>query len=579
MRKISGTSRVVAGRHTALACLAGVSMAGLMAYTPLVYADEAPPGTVPTLEQLKPVQPIAKDTPASAVPDQGAMPRELGKPSDDITLDVTAYSIDDTAPAALREALPALTAPFVGKQRSYEDLVNAASAVTRFMQRELGYYLGYAYLPEQTPKDGVIRIGVLEGRLDEVILKWPDKMPVRKEVVEDYLSQLQPGAILKVRDVERVVFMINDLYGLRARFEVKSGRTPGTASLVVTPTAEARLSGRVELDMNGSRYSGEYRLTGVASVASPLGRGDNLTVSGLASTTGGLQFGLVSYATPVGRHGLKLGASASAVKYQLDKDIFQLDLHGKANAYSVFGLYPVIRSRNLNTFALATLEHKEYTDSIAGLTSDKRTRDLQLGIVGDFRDNWLTGGVNSYELNWWRGNITVKPGTLAVPNNFNKYGLGFSRLQNIINGRLLGYVRYKGQIAGDNLDTTERFGLGGASGVRAYAPGEGTADTAHLLTTELRWLPPESMFGRVAREMVFSAFYDLGVAKVRHDLEGVPSITDNTPTLGGAGFGFVWDRPQSFAFRMSLAWATQGEAVNDKKERNPRVYAVFTKSL
>ena len=79
--------------------------------------------------------------------------------------------------------------------------------------------------------------------------------------------------------------------------------------------------------------------------------------------------------------------------------------------------------------------------------------------------------------------------------------------------------------------------------------------------------------------MVFSVFYDVGFAKVRQDLEGAPSLTDNTPTLAGAGIGFVWDRPQSFAMRISLAWPTQGEAVNDKKERTPRVYAVFTKSL
>jgi hemolysin activation/secretion protein len=557
-------------------------MAWLLVQPVLVRAAEPTPeqaGAVPRIEQLKPSQPVAKDAPASALPDQSGLPKELGKPSDDITLDVTAYSVDATAPAALRNALPGLTAPFVGKQRSYEDLVNAASAVTRFMQRELGYYLAYAYLPEQSPKDGVIRIAVLEGRLDEVIVKWPDKLPVHREVIEGFLAKLKPGDILKVRDVERVVFMINDLYGVRARFEVKSGRTPGTASLVVTPQAESRLSSRVEFDINGSRYSGSTRLTAVASVASPLGRGDNLTVSGLASVTGGLKFGLVSYSTPVGSDGLKLGGSASAVKYQLDQDIFSLDLHGKATAYSVFGLYPVIRSRNLNTFALATLERKEYTDSIAGLITDKKTSDIQLGVVGDFRDNWLTGGVNSYEANWLHGRITVTPGTLSVPTTFNKYGLGFSRLQNIINGRLLGYVRYKGQLSSDNLDTTERFGLGGANGVRAYAPGEGTADSAHLLTGELRWLPPESMFGRSSREMVFSVFYDVGKARVRHDLEGLPPVNNNTPTLGGAGVGFVWDRPQSFALRMSLAWATLGEAVNDKRERTPRMYAVFTKSL
>ncbi|WP_422191109.1 ShlB/FhaC/HecB family hemolysin secretion/activation protein [Aquabacterium sp.] len=577
MGKLSGNARSWL-LCTSVACvLSQAGWAVAQGVTP-PNPNEPPAGTRPTIEQIKPELPLVKDTAVEPLP-AAAPPRELGKPSDDITLDVKAYTVDDSAPAEVRQALHGLTAPFTGAQRSYEDLVNAAAAVTRFMQRELGYYLAYAYLPEQDPKDGNVKIAILEGRLDQVILNWPEKSLVKRDVIERFLARLKPGTILKVRDVERVVFTVNDLYGVRARFEVKAGRTPGTASLVVTPQAEERVSGRVEFDINGSRYSGEYRLTGVATVASPLGLGDNLTVSGLASTTGGLKFGLVSYSVPVGSDGLKLGASASHVQYQLDKNIFTLDLHGTANAYSVFGLYPLVRSRNLNSFALATVEQKSYTDTIAGLTTDKETNDVQLGLVGDFRDNLLTGGVNAYELTWMSGKVKLKDGNLAVPSSFNKYTLGYSRLQNIINNRLLAYLRYKGQIASVNLDTTERFGVGGPSGVRAFAPGEGTADTAHLITTELRWLPPEAIFGRVSREMVFSVFYDVGFAKVRQDLEGAPSLTDNTPTLAGAGIGFVWDRPQSFAMRISLAWPTQGEAVNDKKERTPRVYAVFTKSL
>ena len=123
----------------------------------------------------------------------------------------------------------------------------------------MGYYLGYAYLPEQTPADGVVRIAVLEGRLDEVILNWPDKMPVKRAVVEAYLARLKPGEILRVRDVERVVFLVNDLHGLTARFEVKAGRTPGTATLVVTPQPERRVVSRAEIDTAGSRYSGVVR--------------------------------------------------------------------------------------------------------------------------------------------------------------------------------------------------------------------------------------------------------------------------------------------------------------------------------
>ena len=104
----------------------------------------------------------------------------------------------------------ALTASFVGKGRSYEDLINAASAVTRFLQRELGFFLGNTYLPEQAPNGGIVRIAVLEGRLDEVILNWPERIAVDRSVGEAYLARLTPGEILRMRDFERIVFLVND---------------------------------------------------------------------------------------------------------------------------------------------------------------------------------------------------------------------------------------------------------------------------------------------------------------------------------------------------------------------------------
>ena len=196
-------------------------------------------------------------------------PRELAKPEDDVHIDVVRYVVADDAPAALRAALPKITERYVGKDRSFEDLVNAAGEVTRFLQRDLGFYLGYAYLPEQTPTDGVIRIAVLEGRLDKVVLNWTDGLPVDRDVVEAYLARLQPGSILRVRDVERVVFLVNDLRGITARFEVRAGSTPGTAQLVVTPRAESVWTGKVDFDANGSRFMGVYEIGGLVQMASP----------------------------------------------------------------------------------------------------------------------------------------------------------------------------------------------------------------------------------------------------------------------------------------------------------------------
>jgi hemolysin activation/secretion protein len=541
-----------------------------------------PPGSVPTPEQLQP-RPVPAPPDASRLPPEPQVPRELGKPSEEITLDVTGYAVDARAPEALRRALPALTARYVGKGRSYEDLVNAAAAVTRFLQRELGYYLGYAYLPEQAPEGGVVRIAVLEGRLDQVILNWPDKMPVHRSVVEAYLARLKPGEILKVRDVERVVFLVNDLRGLTARFEVKSGRTPGTASLVVTAQPEARFSARAEVDSVGSRYSGVWRASLSGAIASPFGLGDGVIVNALSSFTRGLEFVIGGYTLPVGSDGLKLGLSGSYVHYKLDKDLLAgTELSGDAATGTAFALYPVVRSRNLNLFALVSADYKRFNDRLFGAAQKKTTTDLQLSVSGDARDDLLTGGVNTYELVGLHGRLELPKGTLNDnPTSYSLVRANASRLQNLISNRLLLLVAVKSQYAVNNLDSTEQFQLGGPDRVRAFGPGEGTGDSGAVASLELRLLPPEAWLGRISRELVFSAFYDLGTIRFRHDpaktLAAQPDFV-NRSTLSGVGIGAVWDRPNNFAMRLSLAWPTSGEAVSDTK-KSPRIYFVANKSF
>lgn len=554
-----------------------VLASGVAAQTPA-----PPPGAVPTPEQLRP-RPAAEKPDAALPP--APVPRELGKPSDDITLDVSAYAVDETAPAALRAALPALTAPYVGRQRNYEDLVNAAAAVTRFLQRELGFYLGYAYLPEQTPVDGVVRIAVLEGRLDEVILEWPERMPIERGVVEAYLARLKPGEILRVRDVERIVFLVNDLRGITARFEVKSGRTPGTASLVVTPQPEDRIVSRAEIDSSGSRYSGVVRASWLSTISSPLGRGDGLVLNALSTTTRGLLFGLAGYTLPVGSDGLKLGTSLSLVRYELDKEELPLGLAGDAVTLTTYALYPLIRSRNLNLFALASLDGKQFDDrtEATGLQTRKRVTDLQLSVSGDVRDDLLSGGVNTYELTLVRGRLTSSrtlPADIAPSYTLVRFGA--SRLQNLSSNRLLMYTTLKGQVATKNLDSSAQFQLGGPDRVRAFAPGEGTGDTGLVLSLELRFLPPDEWFGRVSRELVFSAFYDAGRVRFRDTpLPTAPGDEPvaNTATLSGWGVGAVWDRPRDFAVRAYLAWPGSGVAVNDPVVRKPRIYLTASKTF
>ena len=578
--------QAVGAARRGLVVLAGLFVSGLA-------LAQVPQAVVPRAEDLAP-RPLVPPSTATLPDAPAPMPRELAKPDDDLRIQILRFELDDSAPAALRAQLPALTQDLIGANKGFEDLDAARVRITRFLQSELGYYLGFAYVPEQPFRDGVVRIAVLEGRLDKVILRWPDNdLPVRRDVVQAYLDRLKEGSVLLVRDVERVVFLVNDLRGMRARFEVQPGSRPGTASLVVTPEAESVWSWRADADINGSRFLGAYRVGGLVQMNSPFGRGDGFTANALVSTTQGLAFGLLGYTTPVGSDGIKLGGSLSMVKYQLDKTIFPLDLNGTATTATAYGLYPMFRGRNLNLFVVGTLEHKQYEDrqNAADSRSRKTVDTVGLGLTGDFRDAALGGGVNTYDAALVAGQLRYpdgRPGGLEDAPSFTKLTFGYSRLQDLLfiapslqdkhSGKVLAYLSLRGQLAMDNLDTTEQFRLGGPEGVRAFAPGEGTGDDGAVLSLEARLLPPETWFGRIANELVLSVFVDTGYVRYRHKRSANSVGTEsNTASFSGAGVGVSWVRPGAYALRLSVAAPLSGKPRSDTREPSARLYLMASK--
>ncbi|MDB6000827.1 MAG: peptide transporter, partial [Rhizobacter sp.] len=233
---------------------------------------------------------------------------------------------------------------------------------------------------------------------------------------------------------------------------------------------------------------------------------------------------------------------------------------------------------------LVSAERKDFTDKegISGFESKKHSNELRLGITGDFRDDVFSGGVSTYDLNGTVGRVTydsAAPAATDDDRNFRKVGLGYSRLQNLVTGSLLLYVNYRGQIAFNNLDSTQQFRLGGADGVRAFAPGEGNGDSGHIITTELRFLPPTSFFGPVSRELVFAVFYDWGRVRLRDDPSQRGPAFINHQTLAGHGVSLAWERPRSFNFRIHIAERSVGHQTGDPVMRTPRIYAEFSKRM
>ncbi len=542
-----------------------------------------PSFVVPTPAQLAP-KPVPGSGVAPELPRRRRVPAQLAKPRGDVRIDVARYEVPPDAPAALRRALPALTAPFVGRHRDFEDLQRAALAVTRFLQHDLGYYLGYAYIPAQVPERHVVRIAILPGRLDHVELNWDKRIPVRKSVVLAYLKHLRPGAIITVRNVERSVFLVSDLYGLRLRVDVRPGSKPGTAILVFSPRPQPRVRGSVTVDANGSPYIGRYRTGARLTVASPLGLGGALSLSTLASTSGGLKFALLGYEAPIGGSGLKAGLDVSKLRYAVDTGLFPIGYSGSATAVNAFALYPIVRSRNLNLYVGGGGDDKRYDDRVAQIDTGKTVRDVSLQVGGNVHDDWLDGGIGTFDLSVEHGHIDLSgPGSVGNDDapTFSKVDFGITRLQNLVPNHYQIYVDVRGQWAFDNLDTTEQFRVGGPHGVRAFAPGEGASDSGVLGSVELRWLPPQRLFGSLAHEMVLAAFYDAASVRFRRD----PSLLSRTPgyhntaNYQGIGVSMALSRPGRYSLTMSLARPLRGRTTADTVARDPRLFVQFTRQF
>ncbi len=104
-------------------------------------------------------------------------------------------------------------------------------------------------------------------------------------------------------------------------------------------------------------------------------------------------------------------------------------------------------------------------------------------------------------------------------------------------------------MASKNLDISEKMGLGGVGGVRAYPGGEGYADQGYVLNLEVRRSLPA--FGAALPGQAQAvAFVDTGTVSLNKQ-PWAPG--ENRKTLSGAGLGLTWMGANGLALKLYYA--------------------------
>lgn len=297
--------------------------------------------TIPT--QIKP----KSRTPTVSVP----VPQPLAPSSaDHRKFTLGAVNIDGAA-AFSQEQLSRHFEPYLATEVDQAKLVEIAAAITARYRRS-GYLLSYATVPAQDVVAGMVRLRVVEGRVDKVTVLGAG---TAEKTVATIAAPLTRSGPLRADALERTLGLMRDLPGYTVTDValLRSPSDPGLYTLKIT-VVHSRMHGFLYADnrgTSGSRYARGYSSFSATSLAL---EGDELRVDMFAMPASHSRFlyGHVLAAIPLGRDGLRLSAWAS----RGDESLWGgPHFKGVSDNVSVQLSYPFVRSRALTVLGKASL--------------------------------------------------------------------------------------------------------------------------------------------------------------------------------------------------------------------------------
>jgi hemolysin activation/secretion protein len=382
--------------------------------------------------------------------------------------------------------------PFIGKKVSQADLAAIATGIGD-AYRAAGFHLSRAIVPPQDIAAGVVRIQVIEGGIVDVALKG--------EGAEQFGIRGLLGAVLaeqpsRLATLERQLMLINIRPGVRVtdtQLE-EIGTASGRFRLVVC-VQTWHVYAFLGVDNLGSSAVGPWQGYATAAYNSMIAPGDALALN-LSTTPGDprqLRFARLSYDTPIGVDGVRIGASG------LHSEVWPGDfrrLFGDNTRTDAFELrasiVPLQSQRASLTLTLAAGFSKVSERDSFGLIYNDNIRILSLNSDYRLKDDF--GGTNYLTVNWRQGldvlgasdKSDLFTSVWGASPKFSALNFWFTRYQTITDAVSV-KLSSAGQIASGPMYLSQQFYLGGLAFGRGYGAAEVSGDNGIAGSLELRF--------------------------------------------------------------------------------------------
>lgn len=461
----------------------------------------------------------------------------------DIAFQIKTVKID-TELKTNKQALFDIAKAYEGKQSTMAQLNELANKLTQYC-RSHGYPAATAYVPEQKVSGGVITLGIVPGRIGQI--KLENKSKLSENTIKMLTARLKPGQILTTKQVETALYSLNDLGGINAIGVLSAGQTVGTSDVTVRVADGKRSNTVLYAENYGTQAAGRYRYGLTEDLYNLDGHGGHLNVGALISNKD-LHNYTISYEATVGRSATRVGVGFSRMDYELGGIFSALGANGTSDVYSLYATTPLWRGTNSSLRLTYGYDYKKLKDNLEefnNMNAEKHSHAVYLGLAGQSRGN---SSLTTYSLTGYTGMVGMDSAYASYLNKYNKTegrwskavvdGSFVQRLDKTGNWDL--YVKFQGQKASRNLDSSEKLFLGGANGVRAYPQGEGSGDEGFLASAELR-------YHTKVQGLTLSTYLDGGQVRVSSD------GTSGKQTLKGWGIGITYAQPGNYFMRFDYA--------------------------
>lgn len=468
-------------------------------------------------------------------------------------------------------------APFTGSGKTAADVEKARDTLEKFYH-DAGYPAVMVNIPEQTLKDGVVRLQVIESRIGRVTITGNRYFTMEK--VMKNLPSLAPGEILYLPKVQKEIGRLNRSQDFKVDPVMSPGKVLGTIDVELRVEDRLPLHGYLELSNKASHNTKELRLNAMIRYDNLWQKEHSVSLQYQTAPQDPKEVEVVggSYVLPSPweeEHQLALYGiwSDSATAFGEGFKVV-----GKGKILGIRYMMPLPQYRLYAHNITLGLDYKDFDQALGFTTESGQTTHTDISYLplsfsysSYLPDEWggitqFGGGLNmslrgvgsdeaEFELKRFKGKANYLYATASIQRN-QKLPLGMSL-----------FVKADGQVSTQPLIDNEQYTAGGMESVRGYKESEAAGDDAAHGTLEVSFPNPLERFeiGKWFQINPF-LFYDIASLSIKEPLHG----QDRSIRLEGAGAGIRGLIMKNLEYEMD--WAVPLKATDRIQRNDQRIY-------